>query len=275
MKYRRRLAMDKVYNAINEHGGTTLLSTGMTADDCRLAKAVVDSGVKLLEANHSSVALRDGCRGITTMMEAEFVRYEVSVETMGNVVRGLRNVLGNEVFITVGALGTFQEPVYFPFQEEHAEILSYAGADGLHVHKIDLEDLRQITEIAHKYGLTIDSYIASPEDVPIAGIPASTPDEVKEVAKSMEDMGVDMIGLMTKQAYKGTKGMDIAPATLERLKALMSSVKTPTIAEAGINLQNFHKFRELGVSIIVVGTAMDNMAAEAAVNAAKQFIGKS
>ncbi|MET3656251.1 hypothetical protein ABIC55_001335 [Sporosarcina psychrophila] len=33
------------------------MSTGITGDDARLAKAVVDSGVKLLEPNHPAVVL--------------------------------------------------------------------------------------------------------------------------------------------------------------------------------------------------------------------------
>ncbi|MDI5454474.1 recombination-associated protein RdgC, partial [Salmonella enterica subsp. enterica serovar Cerro] len=37
--------------AITLHGGQTILSTGITGDDARLAKAVCEAGVKLLEPN--------------------------------------------------------------------------------------------------------------------------------------------------------------------------------------------------------------------------------
>ena len=48
MNKKREQAMAKVRNAIALHNGQTLLSTGITGDDARLAKAVCDAGVKML-----------------------------------------------------------------------------------------------------------------------------------------------------------------------------------------------------------------------------------
>ena len=50
-------AMNKVKMAIKAGGGHTVLSTGITGDDARMAKAVVDAGIKMLEPNHPAVAL--------------------------------------------------------------------------------------------------------------------------------------------------------------------------------------------------------------------------
>src|SRR5690625_3619007 len=109
MKYRRENAIKKVWDAIEEHNGQTLLSTGITGDDARVAKAVVDGGIKLLEPNHPAVALAKGHKGITTMGEAEKIRHEITVEEMGDIVEGVRNVVGNEPFITIAIPGVFTE----------------------------------------------------------------------------------------------------------------------------------------------------------------------
>ncbi|MDN4562897.1 hypothetical protein QTL91_24475, partial [Salmonella enterica subsp. enterica serovar Typhimurium] len=57
--------------------------------------------------------------------------------------------------------------------------------------------------LAHQYGLTVDAYIGHPDDLHTFGIPARTPEEVASVAKRMQDIGVDMIGLMTGMSYEG------------------------------------------------------------------------
>lgn len=49
MNKKRAKALQKVKEAITLHGGQTILSTGITGDDARLAKAVCEAGVKLLE----------------------------------------------------------------------------------------------------------------------------------------------------------------------------------------------------------------------------------
>ena len=72
-------AMEKVKKAIEAGNGHTILSTGITGDDARMAKAVVDAGIKMLEPNHPAVALARGYKGVTTMHEAEQVRYGITV----------------------------------------------------------------------------------------------------------------------------------------------------------------------------------------------------
>ena len=60
MNKKRAKALQKVKDAITLHGGQTILSTGITGDDARLAKAVCEAGVKLLEPNHPALALARG-----------------------------------------------------------------------------------------------------------------------------------------------------------------------------------------------------------------------
>lgn len=272
MKKKRELAMKKVRDAIEEHGGTTILSTGITGDDARLAKAVADVGVKLIEPNHPAVALARGYRGVTNMHDAEQIRHEVPISDMVTVTQGVRNVVGNDIFITVGIPGGFHELVPMEIPDEVFIKLSTVGADSLHTHKSSLKDLEELVKKAHKYGLLVDAYIAHPDDLHTFGLPARTPEEVGKVAKDMESIGVDMIGLMTGMSYGGAEAGEIHPVVKERLQALVESVKVPTLAEGGINVDNFNAFTNTGVNILVVGTAIDDMVKKAAQDAVKQFI---
>lgn len=262
----------KVLAALKDGGGYTILSTGITGDDARLAKAVVDAGVKLLEPNHPAVVLARGHRGITNMHEAELVRHEIPLSEMINVTRGIRNVVGNDIYITVGIPGGFTERMPVILKEDDFMQMSLAGADGLHTHKSSLKDLEELVSFAHKYGLLVDAYIGHPSDLHTFGIAAETPKDVATVAKSMENIGVDFIGLMTGMSYEGSKAGEIHPKIRERLDALVSSVKVPTLAEGGINLTNFEAFKKTGVNILVIGTAIDNMVCKAAQDVVSSFL---
>lgn len=272
MQKKRELALNKVLNAIELHGGTTILSTGVTGDDARLAKAVTDVGVKLIEPNHPAVALARGLKGVTNMHDAEQIRHEVPITEMIKVTEGIRNVVENDIFITVGIPGGFHELVPIEVPEEVFMKLSQSGADGLHVHKSSLSDLEEVVKLAHKYGLLVDAYIGHPDDAHTFGLPARTPEEVAKVAKDMENIGVDLIGLMTGMSYEGADAGEIHPIIKERLKALVGAVKVPTLAEGGINLSNFKAFADTGVNILVVGTAIDDVVKKAAQDVVKQFI---
>lgn len=84
----------------------------------------------------------------------------------------------------------------------------------------------------------------------------------------MEAIGVDMVGLMTGMSYEGVKAGKIHPQVEERVKALVETATVPTLAEGG----NYKAFRELGVNIIVVGTAIDKYAENGAKEAVKTFL---
>ncbi|MBU5256860.1 thiamine phosphate synthase [Tissierella praeacuta] len=272
MESKRKKGLNKVLDAIKLHGGTTILSTGITGDDARLAKAVVDAGVKLIEPNHPAVALARGFKGVTNMHDAEQIRHELPVIEMIKVTEGIRNVVGQDIFITVGIPGGFHELVPVEISDEVFISLSKAGADGLHIHKSSLKDLEEVVNKAHKYGLLVDAYIGHPDDLHTFGLPARTPEEVAKVAKDMESIGVDFIGLMTGMSYEGADAGEIHPVVKERLHALVESVKIPTLAEGGINLSNFKAFSDTGVNILVVGTAIDDAAKLAVQNVVRKFI---
>lgn len=272
MRRKRENAIRKVLSAIDAHGGTTLLATGITGDDARMARAAVQAGARMLEPNHPAVALARGYRGVTSMHAAEAVRHEISMAQMAEVTQGTRSVVGPDIFITVGVPGGFAEVLPMPLTEQDVRLIASAGADGLHVHKADLSDLKDVVELAHGNGLLVDAYIAHPQDLHLFGIPAETPQEVSEVAKKMEQIGVDMIGLMTGMSYEGVEAGEIPGIIRERLAALVGSVRVPTLAEGGINLDNFRAFRGTGVKIIVVGTAFDDIARRAVGDTVKQFM---
>ena len=272
MKRKMEFAKEKVQQAILEGKGHTILSTGITGDDARMAKAAVDAGAKMLEPNHPALALARGHKGVTSMHEAEAIRHEISVEQMAEVTRGVRNVVGENIYITVGIPGGFTETMPTPLTDDDFMKMALAGADGLHTHKSSLEDLETIVEKAHHYGLCVDAYIGLPTDRHMFGIPAESPEEVAKTAQKMEQIGVDMIGLMTSMSYEGVEAGQIHPQLKARLEALVQAVSVPTLAEGGINLDNFQAFKDTGVNILVIGTSIDKMAGKAVSQAVTSFL---
>lgn len=272
MQRKMELARQKVLKAIELHGGTTLLSTGITGDDARMAKAAIDAGARMLEPNHPAVVLARGYKGVTSMHKAEQIRHEIPIAEMAKVTSGVRQIAGPDIYITVGIPGGFTEVLPTLLTDADFKLMSEAGADGLHVHKTGLDDLAEVVQKAHFFGLLVDAYIGRPQDLHPFGIPAETPEEVAKVAVEMEKIGVDFIGLMTGMSYEGIAAGEIPEIIRERLKALVESVHVPTLAEGGINAQNQKAFRNTGVNILVVGTAIDDMAGNAVKEAVRSFL---
>lgn len=272
MARKMNAAMEKVKKAIEVGGGHTILSTGITGDDARMAKAVVDAGIKMLEPNHPAVALARGYKGVTTMHAAEQVRYGITVAQMAEVTQGVRNVVGKDIYITTGIPGGFTEILPMPLTDEDFLMMARAGADGLHTHKSSLYDLEELVKKAHQYGLCVDAYIGLPTDLHTFGISAEKPEEVARLARQMEEIGTDMIGLMTGMSYEGIDAGQIPQVLKERLCAMVEAVKVPTLAEGGINIDNFRAFKDTGVNILVIGTAIDGMAGKAVAAAAREFL---
>ena len=272
MAKRMSIARNKVQKALDINGGYTILSTGITGDDARLARAVTDVGVKMIEPNHPAVALARGHKGVVTMHAAEQIRHEITVAQMAEVTRGVRAVCPKDTYITVGIPGGFTEVVPMPLKEDDFMMMALAGADGLHTHKSSIDDLAELVEMAHKNGLLVDAYIGKASDLHTFGLPAETPDEVAKVAKMMQDVGTDMIGLMTGMSYEGVAAGEIHPEVKDRLHALVESVTVPTLAEGGINATNFQAFKDTKVNILVIGTSIDKMVEKAAQNAVTQFL---
>lgn len=272
MTRKMEIARKKIQDAIELDNGCTLLSTGITGDDARFAKAAVDAGARMLEPNHPAVALARGHKGVTTMNNAEQIRHEIPISEMAKVTHGVRQVVGPDIYITVGVPGGFTEVVPTILTDEDFALMSAAGADGLHCHKTSLEDVGDFVEKAHFYGLLVDAYIGRKSDLHPFGIPAETPEEVAETAAEMEKLGVDLIGIMTGMSYEGVAAGDIPDLIKVRLKALVETVHVPTLAEGGINAVNQKAFRNTGVNILVVGTAMDDMAENAVKQAVSTFL---
>ena len=272
MKKRMEIARAKVSHALELGGGHTILSTGMTGDDARMARAVCEAGVKMLEPNHPGVALARGHKGVVAMHASEQVRHEITMEQMAEVTRGVRAVCPKDTYITVAIPGGFTEIVPLPLTEADFQMMALAGADGLHTHKSSIEDLEELVTMAHKYGLLVDAYIGKASDLHTFGLPAETPEEVAKTAKMMQEVGTDMIGLMTGMSYEGVAAGEIHPEVKERLCALVESVSVPTLAEGGINATNFRAFKDTKVNILVIGTSIDNMVKKAAQDAVREFL---
>lgn len=271
MRLKMKRGLEKVSKAIDEWGGCTVLSTGITGDDARFARAAVEAGVRMLEPNHPALALARGYMGVTNMHDAEQVRHGIRLEQMAEATHGVRNVVGEDIYITVGVPGGFTELMPVELMPEHFSLMSRSGADGLHIHKSSLRDLENVVKMAHHYGLLVDAYIGKPTDRHIFGLPAETPEEVYKTAKQMESIGVDMIGLMTGMSYNGLESGQIPLEITERLSALCSAVSVPTLAEGGINMDNFIAFKKTGVQILVVGTAIDQAAEKAVIDSLKKI----
>ena len=90
---------------------------------------------------------------------------------------------------------------------------------------------------------------------------ASADGEEEEVFSRPTQSG---IGLMTGMSYEGVAAGEIPQIIKDRLHALVNAVDVPTLAEGGINVHNAQAFRDTGVDILVVGTAIDNMVQAAA-----------
>ena len=274
MDLKRKRSMEIVHRAIEKGHGHTILSTGITGDDARLAKAAVEAGATMLEPNHPAVVLARGHRGITVMHDAENYRHEITIDQMAEVTRGVRAVVGEDIYITVGIPGSFTERQPVILTDADMQKMSLAGANGIHTHKSSIEDLEDMVKLAHKYGLAIDAYIGLPTDRHIFGLPAETPEDVRRVAKQMEEVGTDMIGMMTGMSYEGVEAGQIPTVLKERLCAMVETVKVPTLGEGGINLTNYQAFKDTGVNILVIGTSIDKMVEKAAKDAIGSFLNK-
>src|SRR4029078_9860093 len=68
-------------------------------------------------------------------------------------IRQLRPALGQDVFLNVAAGGTFNQIGPARVDDDAAFVLSQAGADGIHFHKSDVDELADLIAVAHANGL--------------------------------------------------------------------------------------------------------------------------
>lgn len=241
--------------AIIKENKPSLMLGGFMATDMRCAKAAYEGGCRIFESNHPAMALQMGLKGVTTMGAAEKIRHLVPIERMVTACEGLRAVVGEDVFITVAARGTFTEEAVTPFTFEDALLLANAGADCLHTHKSDIEDVRDITNIAHAAGLLCEAYIDSTGTF---GVQANTEEELIQAIKDYEDAGVDIIGLETGMIYQGLNSSGFNEEFLKRVKVFIDNCHAFTSLEGGIKEGNIMAAKKLGFDILVMSTAMDD-----------------
>ena len=261
----------KVYRALEENRNFTIMATGITGDDCRIALAAVNAGVRIIEVNHPSVSLCIGLQGVTTMRQAEDIRHKLPRCEVYRKIEALRRVVSDDVYISAAVSGLFVEAIPSALTSEDYRQLAEAGADGLHVHKATFEDLMTVVNAAHEAGLLVDAYISDSNDRDRLGIPADSDEEVHDTSIRMEQMGVDFIGLIMGQSFRGERSGRFSEKSLGRLKAAAESVRVPVFAEGGVTDQNIGEIRDAGAQVAVVGTFIDDVLRNSTADAVRRL----
>jgi cyclase len=262
---------EKIRRALEEHRNFTIMATGITGDDCRIALAAVKAGVRIIEVNHPSVSLCLGFQGVKTMREAEDIRHQLPRIEVYRKIEALRRVVDDGVYISAAVAGLFTETVPAPMTAEDYGRLAQAGADGLHVHKAKFEDLRDVVTAAHEVGLLVDAYITDSTDKDLLGIPADSDEAVRDTAMRMEQMGVDFVGLIMGQSFRGELSGRFSGKALSRLKAAAKSVSVPVFAEGGVTENNIGEIRDAGAHVAVVGTFIDDVLRKSIADAVRKL----
>lgn len=241
---------------ILEQQGTGLMLGGIMATDMRIAKGAYRGGCRIFEPNHPAMALQMGLRGATTMNEAESIRHLVPLERMTTAVEGLRATLGDDIFITCAARGAFTEEQVVPFTQEDALRIARAGADCLHTHKSNIEDVRQIAEYAHNAGLLCEAYISAYDTF---GVQAPTDESLLQAIRDYEDAGVDLLGLCTGMIYQGQSATGFSDECMHRFELFLNNTHVVKVLEGGIKPGNISAVKKIGFDILVMSTALDNI----------------
>lgn len=255
---------------ILEEQKTALMLGGIMATDMRIANAAYKGGCRIFESNHPAMALQMGLCGATTMNEAEAIRHLVPMERMTTAVEGLRAVLGEDIFITCAAAGTFTEMQPVPFTQEDALKMAYAGADCIHSHKSTIEDIAQLAEYCHNAGILCEAYISAYDTF---GVQAPTDDLLLQAIRDYEDAGVDILGLCTGMIYQGQGATGFSDECLHRIDLFIKNAHVVKALEGGIKPGNIGAVKKLGFDILVMSTALDNICQDATEQAVREVMG--
>lgn len=258
MKFERERSVERKKEKLRKILAETrpsLMLGGFMGTDMRTAKAAYDGGCRIFEPNHPAMALQMGLCGVTTMGDAEKIRHLVPLERMLTAVEGIRAVCGEDVFITCGARGTFTEEVVTPFTFEDALAIANAGGDCLHTHKSTIEDIKEITDNAHKAGILCEAYIDYNDTF---GVQAKTDEELLQAIKDYEEAGVDILGIESGMIYRGLNASDFSEEFLHRVDIFLKNAHVFTALEGGVKEGNIEHARKLGFDILVMSTAMDD-----------------
>ena len=249
----------------------TLQLGGVAATDPRFARAATETGVRVLEPNHTAISCARARRGLTSMREAYAYKHELEFEVVIEVIRALRRVVSEHVFILSAAPGTFDE-VEPNFEESQAHLLSEAGADGLFIEKNNYDEVDRLTRIAHNAGLLVQAgFQLRPAGAKTAVIPIDAPDDALRTTRRLVDMGVDIVGMRFSGIFKSLDAGTIPPEELDCLSALVSEVSGATVVYAGVNASNFPTVAETGVKMVGVASAVDDLVYRALFEAIDKF----
>lgn len=246
-----------------------LMLGGFMGTDMRTAKAAYEGGCRIFEPNHPAMALQMGLGGATTMNEAEQIRHLVPIERMVTAVEGIRAVCGWDVFVTCGVRGTFTEEEVTRFTLDDALMIARAGADSLHTHKSDIEDVREIAENCHKAGLLCEAYIDYNNTF---GVQARTNEELLQAIKNYEEAGVDILGIESGMIYQGQESSEFNEDCISRIKLFLNNTHVFTSLEGGVKEGNMSVVKKLGFDILVMSTALDNVICDVTTQAVKRCL---
>jgi hypothetical protein len=285
MKLKMAIGREKVRSAIAADGGTTVYGAHLLPHTAPWFPGVLQSGMRMLEITHGAIYMehnpprtRVGSGGrYETLMSS----YGVPVEELAKRIREIRPAL-SDIFLNVAAPGTFNQIGPAKFDERSAFLLSQAGADGIHCHQSNLDELAVLVELAHGSGLLVEAYInrfmGETNPFSYMGIPAETPREVRRAVRDMESIGVDTIGLMfsVDPKYYSQEGSTetLTSDVRDRIKALTAAATVPTSIEGQITPGNAREIRELGANILVLGTVFDLAIEEAIKRVVDEFSGR-
>ncbi len=254
---------------ILEEQKTALMLGGIMATDMRIANAAYKGGCRIFESNHPAMALQMGLCGATTMNEAEAIRHLVPLDRMITAVEGLRAVLGEEIFITCAASGTFTEMQPVPFTQEDALKLAYAGVDCIHSHKSTIEDIAQLAEYCHHAGILCEAYISAYDTF---GVQAPTDELLLKAIRDYENARVDILGLCTGMIYQGQGATGFSEECLHRIDLFIKHTHVVKALEGGIKPGNIEAVKKLGFDILVMSTALDNVCQDAVEQAVRDVM---
>ena len=285
-KLKLAIGREKIRAAIEADGGTTVYAAHLLPHTAPWLPGVLASGVKMLEITHGSIyftqqpARRDVAFG--GRYETLMASYGVATTELAAAIRRLRPALGPDIFLNVAAAGTFNQIGPARFDEEDAFALSQAGADGIHFHKSDLDELEGLVKIAHAAGLTAEAYVhrdlGPTHPFSYMGLRAETPSDVRAAVGDLEKIGVDIVGLMFSvdpEYYSQVGATDRLPGEVRRrVKALVETATGFTSVEGQITEGNARELRRLGANILVLGTQFDLAIQEAIGRVVREFSGR-
>jgi len=266
---KRAVGREKLHAAIAADGGTTVYAAHLLPHAAPWLPGVLASGVRILEITHGSIYLsqnpphRDVAFG--GRYESLLASHGVPTADLAARIRQLRPALGPDVFLNVAAGGTFNQIGPARFDDDAAFVLSQAGADGIHFHKSDVDELADLIAVAHANGLLAEAYVhrdlGATHPFSYMGLPAESPAEVAAAVGLLEGAGADIVGLMFSvdpQYYSQEGASEALPADVRaRVEALVGAASVPTSIEGQITPGNARELRALGANILVLGTQFD------------------